>query len=154
MHQGLRLLNEHRVATGSAAMALFALTLLLLPRIILPFVLGMIASPILILVTTVGPCPSPSFSAGSHAGCWAALSWSHVQVLLFQSMNQAEKARPDTAPRTLPFQGKSESEGPSMEYIMDTVVQGLAKVLHWPPSSLYLHVMRVWEPLQAAGSND
>ena len=130
MHQGLRLLNEHRIATGSAAMALFALILVLAPRIVLPFILGMLASPILILVTTVRPCPSSELYVGLHAGCWAASARSVMQAFLLQSMNQSEKARPDTAPRTLPLQGRSETEGPTMEYIMDTVVQGLAKVSH------------------------
>ena len=67
MHQALRMLNEHKVATGSAAMALVALLLMLLPRIILTFVLGMIASPILIVVTAVRPWLSLRFHAGSQA---------------------------------------------------------------------------------------
>ena len=70
LHQGLRVLMEHRVASGIVAMATLTFLLMLLPRIILPFVLGMIASPILILATAVSPTFSSELHAGSQATCW------------------------------------------------------------------------------------
>ncbi len=57
LHQGLQVLKRHRRATEAAAIAIFAMLLTLLPRVILPFVLGMIASPIIIAVTAVSACP-------------------------------------------------------------------------------------------------
>ena len=59
-HQGLSLLKRHRRASAAAATALFAMLLTLLPRVILSFMLGMIASPILIAVTLVSPQASIS----------------------------------------------------------------------------------------------
>ena len=59
LHQGLRLLKKHRRAAGAAAVALFAALFMLLPRVMLPFMLGMVASPIVILATAVRPCPAP-----------------------------------------------------------------------------------------------
>ena len=131
LHQGLRVLIEHRVATGTVAMAVLIALLTLLPRIILPFVLGMIASPILILVTAVSRCSS-SEAMLAHMQRACGLTPHNLQVFLLQSLQRLEKAQSKAAPKTLPLQGSTAPENQIAEDIMDTVVQGLAKVSYSP----------------------
>lgn len=52
-HQGLSLLKGHKRAAAAAAVAVLALLLTLLPRIVVPFLLGMMLSPLLIALTAV-----------------------------------------------------------------------------------------------------
>ena len=52
-HQGLSLLKGHKRAAAAAAAAVFATLLTVLPRIVVPFLLGMILSPLLIALTAV-----------------------------------------------------------------------------------------------------
>lgn len=59
LHQGLSVLSRHKGASAAAAMAVFAMSLTLAPRILVPFMLGMIVSPVLIAVTAVSDCTQP-----------------------------------------------------------------------------------------------
>ena len=139
LHQGLRVLMEHRVASGIVAMATLTFLLMLLPRIILPFVLGMIASPILILATAVSPTFPQSFML-AHRQRAGGVTPLYLQVFLLQSLQRLEKAQSNAAPETLPLQGSTAPESQIMEHIMDTVVQGLAKVSQYPFQA-WLHIV-------------
>ncbi len=55
LYQSLSLLKRHKRASAVAATALLAILLPLLPHGILSFMLGMIASPILIAIAVVSP---------------------------------------------------------------------------------------------------
>ena len=52
-HQGLSLLKGHKRAAAAAAVAVFVTLLAFLPRVIVPFLLGMILSPLLIALIAV-----------------------------------------------------------------------------------------------------
>ena len=52
-HQGLNLLKGHKRAAAAAAVAMFAILLTFLPRVVVPFLLGMTLSPLLITLTAV-----------------------------------------------------------------------------------------------------
>ena len=78
-----------------------------------------------------------------HAGWLAACMLAHrrgagelslpgVQAYLLQAVTRSEKAQ-STASRPQPLQGQSAPPSQTMEHVMDTVVEGLAKVV---PSSI------------------
>ena len=52
-HQGLSLLKGNKRAAAAAAVAVLAILLTFLPRVVIPFLLGMILSPLLITLIAV-----------------------------------------------------------------------------------------------------